>query len=119
MPNITDPKVKDTRKVRMGSVATLVRNKKGDIEKVKDKDYAGINEQTIKEDYDYKRRLQEGDMTFDGVAAPRQGGKVDKAVSAKGTSGKKLIIRSIKNAKRSDASPAAKKASIKILRRKQ
>jgi hypothetical protein len=117
-------RIKDTvfnkdnqREVRSGSAATLTRNKKGVLEAHRDENFAGINEQTMREDREVKQRLKEGDSHFSGVSAPRVGGDIEPTVQAKGTSNKKLMIKSIKNVKQNSASPQAKQAAIRMLRR--
>jgi hypothetical protein len=132
MANITDPKKKikikingadftqdTTRQVRQGSAATLSRDEKGNIQARRDKDYAGISPETMRQDYAAKRKAKEGDGTYDGASAPRGGGPVEKTVRASGTGSKKLMIKSIKRVKKSDASPQAKRSAIKVLKMKR
>lgn len=105
------------RQVRTGSAAVLYRDDKGVIQQQKNKDFAALDQQTHKEDFDAKRKAHEGDDSFHSVAAPRVGGVVEKTVQASGTGNAKLMIKSIKRARQSSASPQAKKASIRMLRR--
>lgn len=128
MTNVTDPEKKvkikintmsvktDPDAVKTGSAGRLTRNKKGGIEVKKDANYQGIDTHT-KSAQAQKRAAKEGDSHFSGVAAPRSGGKHHGGVVASGTNKRKLMIKALKNVKRSEASPQAKRSAIRMLKR--
>jgi hypothetical protein len=101
-----------------GDAATLSRDDKGEIVARRGKNYAGMSDNMAREAQSQKRAAKEGDSHFDGASAPRVGGgeKLHKGVTPTGSGTKKMMIKSIKRAKKSDASPQAKKAALRILR---
>lgn len=104
-----------TRQVTTGSGARLERDEKGNIRQIKDKNYNGLTAQMLIENRIAMKKADIGDKSFTSQPAPRVGGSpVEKTGMASGTGNKKLIIKSIRNTKKSDASPQAKRAAIRI-----
>jgi len=104
-----------TRKGGVGSAATLSRDDTGVLHANRDANFGGVTDKTIREDRAAK--AGQGDGSFHGAPAPHVGGDIDESGAiAKGTSSKKLMIKAVKNAKRTSASPQAKKAAIRALR---
>ena len=128
MPKINDPKKKTKIRVNSGafksttvitgSGAALTRDDKGKLVAHRDENYAGVSAKSIREDREKRKNL--GDRTFDGMAAPRAGGgeKMKKGPQASGGT-KKMMIKSMKRVRKSDASPQAKQAAMRILKMKK
>lgn len=83
-----------------------------------------VTQESLKADRERAKRTKEeipGKLAqaYDSGPAPRVGGDAPKSTGmAKGTATKKLLKMSKKRARQSDASPAAKKAAIRSLKRK-
>lgn len=109
-PTNTNPKITPGTG---GAPAKVVRNKKGDLEAIKGKDFYNTPEnQAIVR----KNKLKKGDSTFSGAPAPRVGGKqkmIAKSGPVKGGT-KKMLSASKKRVNKSAASPQAKRSAKRL-----
>ena len=103
-----DPKAKG----RSGSKAVIKRNKKGDLEATKKPDFAGVTNETLREDR--AAAAGTGNSFFSGAPAPRIK-EYDAATQGEVPKGgtKKQVKSSIRRVKKSGASPQAKRAAIR------
>lgn len=96
-----------------GTPATVKRNKRGDLEATKGKDFYRTPELQAAE---RKAKAKKGDSTFDGASAPRVGGK-QKIIAPSGPvkgGTKSMMKASKKRVSKSAASPQAKRSAKRL-----
>lgn len=106
-PNVDVPKGKT------GSVAKLSRDKSGNIVAKKDKNFAGVTQQSMKEDAAVRSKT--GNRSFTGAPAPRGGKQAVIAKSGAVKGGTKSQVKASKRrVNKSAASPAAKRSAKRL-----
>ena len=104
----------DPKKSSTGSAAKLSRDKKGTLKATYASDFGGITQKTMAQDR--KTKAGTGNGQYNGVPAPRVGGK-QKMIAQSGSvvgGTKKMMKQSKRRVNKSSASKAAKQSARKL-----
>ncbi|HEY0749812.1 MAG TPA: hypothetical protein VGD26_01575 [Chitinophagaceae bacterium] len=112
-PPTTTPKT-NPAKGKSGSAAKLSRDSKGNLKATLKSDFAGVSQETMRQDR--RAKAGTGDGTYNGAPAPRVGGKQKPIAPSGNVRGgtKSMLKASKKRVNKSAASASAKKAAKKL-----